>query len=162
MTKIRGSGLSKLLVSVLACQLAGVIGSVFTSPAIPGWYATLTKPGFIPPSWIFAPVWITLYLLMGISAFIVWRRGLALKEVRIGLGVFVAQLILNALWSVMFFGLRSPLAGFVVIVLLWLLILLTIALFRKVSMAAAVLLLPYILWVSYASVLNYSIWRLNP
>jgi len=162
MTKIRGSDLSKLLVSVLACQLAGVIGSVFTSPAIPGWYATLTKPGFTPPSWIFAPVWITLYLLMGISAFIVWRRGLALKEVRIGLGVFVAQLILNALWSVMFFGLRSPLAGFVVIVLLWLLILLTIALFRKVSMAAAVLLLPYILWVSYASVLNYSIWRLNP
>ena len=162
MTKIRGSDLSKLLVSVLACQLAGVIGSVFTSPAIPGWYATLTKPGFTPPSWIFAPVWITLYLLMGISAFIVWRRGLALKEVRIGLGVFVAQLILNALWSVMFFGLRSPLAGFVVIVLLWLLILLTIALFRKVSMAAAVLLLPYILWVSYASVLNFSIWRLNP
>jgi benzodiazapine receptor len=151
----------KLAVSVLVCQMAGVIGSVFTAPAIPGWYATLSKPGFTPPNWIFGPAWITLYTLMGISAFIVWRKGWDIGEVRTALRIFVAQLILNALWSAAFFGLRSPLAGFLAIALLWMLILLTMAFFRKVSLAASVLLLPYLLWVSYASVLNFSIWRLN-
>ncbi len=162
MATIERADVFKLLVSVVVCQLAGVIGSVFTAPAIPGWYATLAKPSFTPPNWIFGPAWITLYALMGVSAFMVWREGWNKREVRMALGVFVVQLILNALWSVMFFGLRSPLAGFLVIVLLWVLIALTMAFFRKVSLAAALLLLPYILWVGYASVLNYSIWRLNP
>jgi benzodiazapine receptor len=146
---------------LVACQLAGVIGSLFTSPAIPDWYASLAKPGFTPPNAVFAPVWIGLYAFMGISAFLIWRKGWSDRQVRAGLAVFAAQLFLNALWSAVFFGLRSPLAGFLVIVLLWVLIALTVALFRRVSLPAAVLLLPYLLWVSYASVLNFSIWRLN-
>ena len=151
----------KLLVSIAACQCAGLIGSVFTMSAIPTWYATLQKPSFTPPNWLFAPAWGTLYLLMGISAFLIWRRGLADKQVKIALMVFVIQLILNALWSVAFFGFESPLSGVIVIIVLWLAILLTILRFSKISSVAAILLLPYLLWVSFASVLNISIWVLN-
>ena len=152
----------KLLVSVFACQCAGLIGSIFTMNAIPTWYATLQKPSFTPPNWLFAPAWVTLYLLMGISAFIVWRRGLSNPQVRKALVVFVIQLILNALWSVIFFGLQSHVSGVIVIVALWIAILLTILKFSKISSLATVLLLPYILWVSFAAVLNVSIWLLNP
>ena len=152
----------KLLVSIAVCQCAGLIGSVFTMSAIPTWYATLQKPSFTPPNWLFAPAWGTLYLLMGISAFLIWRRGLADKQVKIALMVFAIQLILNALWSVAFFGLESPLSGVIVIVILLLAILLTILRFYKISSVAAILLLPYLLWVSFASVLNISIWVLNP
>jgi len=151
----------KLLVSIAVCQCAGLIGSVFTMSAIPIWYATLQKPSFTPPNWLFAPAWGTLYLLMGISAFLIWRRGLADKQVKIALMVFAIQLILNALWSVAFFGFESPLSGVIVIVVLWLAILLTILRFSKISLVAAILLLPYLLWVSFASVLNISIWVLN-
>ena len=152
----------KLLVSILACQCAGLIGSIFTMNAIPTWYATLQKPSFTPPNWLFAPAWVTLYLLMSISAFIVWRRGLSNPQVRKALVVFIIQLILNALWSVIFFGLQSPVYGVIVIVALWIAILLTILKFSKISFLATVLLLPYILWVSFAAVLNVSIWLLNP
>ncbi len=152
----------KLLVSIAACQCAGLIGSVFTMPAIPTWYATLQKPSFTPPNWLFTPAWGTLYLLMGISAFLIWRRGLADKPVKIALMVFAIQLILNTLWSVAFFGFESPLSGVIVIIVLWLAILLTILRFSKISSVAAILLLPYLLWVSFASVLNISIWVLNP
>lgn len=154
-------GILKLIISIVICQLAGVIGSLFTRPAIPTWYATLRRPSFTPPNWIFSPVWITLFVLMGISAFLVWNKGLSDKEVKIALSIFAVQLILNVLWSVMFFGLRSPLAGFIEIVILWIVILLTILYFLKVSKAAGILLMPYILWVSFAVALNFSIWRLN-
>jgi len=153
--------LLKLVASLLACQLAGFLGSIFTTPAIPGWYARLVKPGFSPPNWVFSPVWISLYLLMGISAFLIWRKGLDNKATKVALGIFVAQLVLNALWSLMFFGLRSPLAGFITIIILWILIVLTIVHFYRISTVAGVLLVPYLLWVSFASVLNASILVLN-
>jgi len=151
----------KLLASVAACQLAGILGAVFTSPAIPSWYAGLKKPAFTPPAWLFGPMWISLYLLMAVAAYLVWQKGLSYPGVRAALAVFVGQLLLNALWSPMFFGLRAPLAGAVVILLLWLAIVLTIFLFWKISRPAALLLLPYLLWVSLATALNISIAFLN-
>jgi len=151
----------KLVISIIACQGAGLIGSLFTTPAIPTWYAGLQKPPFTPPSWLFAPAWITLYLLMGIAAFLVWRMGLDKRKVRTALIIFLAQLVLNALWSVVFFGMQSPLYGVIVIVLLWAAILVTILRFARLSATAAWLLVPYILWVSFAAVLNISIWLLN-
>lgn len=152
---------TKLLLCLGGSQLAGILGAFFTRAAIPGWYALLNKPSFTPPNWLFGPAWITLYLLMGIAAYLVWRKGLPAPGVRPALAVFLVQLALNALWSPVFFGLRSPLAGAVVIVLLWLAIVITIFLFWQVAKPAALLLIPYILWVSYASVLNISIWLLN-
>lgn len=151
----------KLVVSIIVCEGAGLIGSAFTTPAIPTWYAGLQKPPFTPPNWLFAPAWITLYLLMAIAAFIIWRRGLSEREVRIALVIFLVQLVLNALWSVVFFGMQSPLYGIIVIVLLWAAILVTIIRFARLSAPAAWLLAPYILWVTFAAVLNISIWALN-
>jgi tryptophan-rich sensory protein len=152
----------KLVTSLVVCQCAGILGSVFTTPAIPTWYAALQKPAFTPPSWLFAPAWITLYLLMGIAAFFVWRAGLDNRWARVALLIFLIQLVLNALWSVVFFGLQSPLYGVIVIITLWIAILATIISFTRTSRLAAWLLVPYILWVSFASVLNISIWVLNP
>lgn len=157
----RAQDIIKLVVSIVACQLAGLIGSVFTASAIPTWYAALQKPAFTPPNWLFGPAWFTLYVLMGIAAFLIWRQGLASKEVKLALVIFTIQLILNALWSVAFFGFRSPLAGIVVITLLWVAILFTLIKFFRLSVPAGVLLLPYILWVSFAAVLNIAIWQLN-
>lgn len=152
----------KLVASIVVSQCAGIVGSAFTTPAIPTWYASLQKPPFTPPNWLFAPAWITLYLLMGIAALLVWRVGLANHRVRTALVLFLVQLALNALWSVVFFGLQSPLYGVIVIIVLWLTILLTMLKFARISAVAAWLLVPYILWVSFASVLNISIWILNP
>ena len=151
----------RLVISILVCQLAGFVGSIFTRTSVSTWYAALNKPYFNPPNWIFSPVWITLYLLMGIAAFIVWNQGLEKTEVRSALIFFGIQLILNAFWSAAFFGLRSPFAGLIVIVALWVFILLTILYFFRVSSPAGVLLLPYMGWVSFAAVLNFSLWRLN-
>lgn len=152
----------KLLISVAVCQCAGIIGSIFTTPAIPTWYATLQKPAFTPPNWLFAPAWITLYVLMGISASIVWHKGLDNRPIRIALTIFLIQLVLNALWSVVFFGLESPLYGMVVILALWIAILLTILRFFKISTSAGSLMLPYIGWVSFAAILNIYLFILNP
>jgi benzodiazapine receptor len=152
----------KLVVSLVACQCAGAIGSIATTPAIPTWYATLQKPSFSPPNWLFAPAWITLYLLMGVAAFLIWRKGFKQKGVRAALVIFLVQLVLNALWSVVFFGLQSPLWGVVVIIALWIAILITIIKFFKLSTAAGSLMLPYILWVSFAAVLNIALFMLNP
>lgn len=151
----------RLIISIVVCQLAGVIGSIFTTPAIPGWYASLKKPAFSPPNWLFGPVWITLFLLMGISLFIVWRKGVDTPYVRSGLIVFGIQLVFNVLWSIAFFGMRSPFAGLLIIVILWIAILLTIIQFSKVSELAAALLIPYIVWVSFATILNISLYLLN-
>ena len=152
----------KLIVSLVACQCAGLVGSIFTMKAIPTWYAALEKPSFTPPNWLFAPAWVTLYILMGVAAFIIWRKGSEQWQVRMALITFLVQLVLNALWSVVFFGFKSPLAGVVVIVILWVAILFTILKFFKLSTVAGVLLLPYILWVSFAAILNISVWMLNP
>ena len=161
MEKSKSIAVIKLVISIVICQLAGLIGSLFTTPSIPTWYAMLKKPSFTPPNWLFAPVWTTLFVLMGISAFLVWRKGLNDKQVKISLCIFGAQLILNILWSVMFFGLKSPLAGFIDISILWLVILFTILNFFKISKTAGILLVPYILWVSFAAILNISIMILN-
>ena len=152
----------KFIVAIVVCQLAGFVGSLLTTPSIPTWYAALRKPSFNPPNWIFGPVWTTLFVLMGISAFIVWNKGLDRKGVKAALVLFIIQLVLNMLWSYLFFTLHSPLYAFVEIIILWLAILLTMLKFFPISRAAGYLLLPYILWVSFAAVLNFTIFRLNP
>ncbi|MBM3240851.1 tryptophan-rich sensory protein [Candidatus Poribacteria bacterium] len=152
----------KLVISIVICQIAGLLGSFFTTSAIPTWYATLKKPSFTPPNWLFAPVWTTLFVLMGVSAFLVWRKGLHDKPVIIALSSFGVQLVLNILWSAMFFGLKSPLAGFIDISILWLAILFTLFNFFKISTTAGILLIPYIAWVSFAAMLNLSLVILNP
>jgi benzodiazapine receptor len=151
----------RILAFVLVCELAGIIGSFFTAPSVPGWYAGLAKPPFNPPGWVFAPVWTILYALMGLAAYLVYDKGLKRDDVRKALAVFAVQLILNALWSIVFFGAHMILGAAVVIVLLWVMVVATISLFSRISKAAAYLLVPYILWVSFATVLNISLYVLN-
>jgi len=151
----------KLLAAIVVAESAGIIGSLFTYKSIPTWYAALSKPSFNPPSWLFAPVWTGLFLLMGIAAFLIWKKGLKRRDVKIALGTFAFQLVLNTLWSILFFGLHKPLVAFCEIVVLWAAILWTILLFCKISKAAAWLLVPYIIWVSFAAVLNFSLMMLN-
>jgi benzodiazapine receptor len=161
MTSIFPAQAIKLAASVVLCMLAGFIGSIFTTPKIGGWYAGIIKPSFNPPNWLFGPVWTALYVMMAIALYLVWRKGLAAKGVKVALAVFLIQLALNTLWSYAFFGAQSPLAGLVVIVALWSMIAASIAAFAPISRAAAALLVPYILWVSFASILNASIYLLN-
>jgi len=151
----------KLIVSIFICQSAGILGSIFTTPAISGWYTNLQKPSFAPPNWVFAPVWISLFTLMGISLYFFSEKGLKDKKVRLSLSIFFIHLVLNTLWSIIFFGLRSPYLAFIEIIVLWFFIILTIVSFYKVSRKAAFLLLPYIFWVSFAAILNFYIWRIN-
>ncbi|MFH1188256.1 MAG: TspO/MBR family protein [bacterium] len=155
------SNFFKFIISIVVCQMAGIIGSIFTVSAIPNWYAALNKPMLNPPSWVFGPVWITLYFLMGVAMFMVWRNGLEKKEVRVGLIVFGVQLFLNALWSIVFFGLHSPGWAFVNIIALWFAIIFTMIIFYRISKPVVYLLAPYILWVSFACYLNYAILILN-
>jgi len=150
-----------IIVAIVVCELAGIIGSLFTTPSIPGWYAGLVKPSFNPPAWVFAPVWTTLYAMMGLAAWLVYEKGLKRPEVKKALAVFAAQLVLNTLWSIVFFGAHQLLGAVIVIVLLWATILWAILLFRQISKPAAWLLVPYILWVSFASVLTVTIYVLN-
>lgn len=157
----------KLIIAIAVCEMAGVIGSVFTIPSITGWYAGVVKPALNPPAWVFGPVWTMLYALMGVSAWLVWmkldsdsRVGVT-KKIKIALSIFFGQLVLNVFWSIIFFGLHSPGGALVEIAFLWLAILATIIEFYKISKLAAWLLVPYILWVSFALYLNYAIWLLN-
>ncbi|MBY0110442.1 tryptophan-rich sensory protein [Patescibacteria group bacterium] len=145
---------------ILVSQLAGIIGSVFVMPAVDGWYLELTKPSFNPPSWLFGPVWTLLYTLMGIAAFLVWKKGSGALR-RTALTLFGAQLVANSLWSILFFALQSPGFAFLNIMILWVLIVATMVAFYRVSKVATLLMVPYILWVSFAAFLNYSIWILN-
>lgn len=149
------------LVGILIAQAAGGIGGIFTSSKIPTWYATLVKPSWQPPSWVFGPVWTTLYFLMGYASAMVWDRRAQSSVAMVALVAYGIQLVLNALWSFLFFGLESPAAALVGIIALWFAIVITIVLFWRVSHTAAWLLVPYLLWVSFASVLNFTIWRLN-
>ncbi len=141
---------------IALCELAGIIGSVFTVSAIPTWYAALAKPVLRPPNWLFGPIWTTLYALIGVAAYLVWnkRHGQALR-------IFGVQLVLNATWSIVFFGLQSPGWALLNIIALWLAIVWTIKVFYRISKPAAYLLVPYLLWVSFGSYLNYAIWVLN-
>jgi len=149
-----------LLVWIALSLLAGVIGSLFTAHSVTTWYVALAKPSWTPPSWLFGPVWTVLYLLMGLAAWLVWRKG-GFAAATAPLALFLVQLALNATWSVLFFGLRRPGLAFGEIVLLWCFILATTIAFWSRRAAAAYLMLPYLGWVSFALALNLSIWRLN-
>lgn len=174
----------KFIISILICELAGVLGSIFTTPAIKNWYFFLNKPSFSPPNWIFGPVWTILYFLMGVSLYLVWLRNFASEvpvnaekqktwnsvSAKLWFGswreenavlIFTLQLILNILWSVIFFGLKLPGLAFFEILMLWFAILYTIINFYRISKTASYLLIPYILWVSFAAILNYAVWILN-
>jgi tryptophan-rich sensory protein len=137
------------------------MGYFFSAPMVSGWYKVIAKPSFAPPNWVFLPVWVTLYLLMGISAYLIWKKGLASKEARMGIFIFVFQLFLNVFWSVLFFGIGNFMAALIEIVSLLLAIIATIMAFSKTSKISAILLLPYVLWVAFASILNFFIWRMN-
>jgi len=174
----------KLFSAIIICELAAVVGSVFTVSEIKGWYSLLEKPTFNPPNWIFGPVWSILFLLMGVSLYFVWvekfevknQLGITKKKAwnewseKLWVGewqkinivvVFALQLVLNILWSVIFFGMHNPGLAFFELLILWFSIIYTILNFYRVSKIAAYLLIPYILWVSFAGVLNLVIWLLN-
>ncbi|WP_431125330.1 TspO/MBR family protein [Flagellimonas flava] len=153
--------LTYITVSVLICLLIGFLSSFATQSSVNDWYVGLNKPSFNPPNWIFAPVWTTLYILMGVSAGIVWSKGFHHIWVKTALYHFGFQLLFNALWSIVFFGLKNPFWAFLVILVLLTLIALTIKWFRVVSKLASFLLVPYLLWVCFATLLNYKIWELN-
>jgi len=154
--------LSPLILSIIICQMVGVIGSIFTAGSVTSWYPTLVKPSFSPPGFYIGLIWIVLFTLMGISLFLICRETPSNPAARIALYFFAVQLIVNVLWSVAFFGMRSPISGLVVIAFLWVLILITSIKFLPINRTAAFLLIPYIVWVSIAAYLNFSIWRLNP
>ena len=151
----------KLVISIGVCFVAAALGSVATNPAIATWYASLKKPSFQPPNWLFGPVWTILYIAMGIALFLVWRQGWSSPRVRTGVILFGVQLVLNSFWSILFFGLHQPLAGLIEIVLLWVVVLLTTLVFFGVSVTAGALLVPYIIWISFATILNAAIVHLN-
>jgi benzodiazapine receptor len=153
--------LLKLVTSIVVCQLAGFIGSLFVATNIGTWYTHIRKPFFTPPNWVFGPVWFVLYLLMGIAVYLVWSKGWYERGVKRSMVAFGQQLLLNVLWAVMFFGSRSPFMGLVVIGFLWLAIFYTMENFLKVSTNAGLLLLPYLLWVTFAAFLNLSILVMN-
>jgi tryptophan-rich sensory protein len=161
MNFVRLRDITRLILCIAICQLAGVIGSIFTASSVATWYTTLDIPWFAPPGSIISAVWIILFALMGLSLFLIWRKGISSTDSKIAVSLFAFQLLVNVLWSYAFFGLQSPLAAFIVIVFLWLLILQCIIRFWNISKEAALLLVPYILWVSFAAFLNYTIWRLN-
>jgi translocator protein len=161
MNSIKLRELARLILCIAICQSAGVIGSIFTASSVANWYTTLDIPWFTPPGSIISAVWIVLFALMGLSLFLIWQKGISSNNTKIALGLFASQLLVNILWSYAFFGLQSPLAAIIVIVFLWLLILQCIIRFWYISKEAALLLVPYILWVSFAAFLNYTIWRLN-
>lgn len=153
--------LPKLLISVIGCELVGILGTPFTISAIPSWYATLNKPFFAPPNWLFGPAWTILYFLMGVAFFLIWKQGWQKQKVKTAGQFFLAQLALNGIWSPIFFGLRAPLLGLIVIVTMWVMIVMTMKKFYPLSRLAFYLLVPYLLWVSFATLLNAAIVVLN-
>lgn len=153
--------LLKLIFCIIVCELAGGVGAIFTTPAIQGWYQTIQKPAFNPPNWIFGPVWTFLFFLMGVSLYLILEKGISDQKVKRGLLIFIGQFILNIAWSFLFFKFERPFYALIEIIVLWFGILVTIIQFRKIDKRAAYLLWPYLLWVAFATILNFSIWRLN-
>ncbi len=150
-----------IVIAVTICLLIGFLAGFATQSSVGTWYATLNKPSFNPPNWLFGPVWTLLYILMGIAAGLVWAKGFYHVWVKTALYYFGFQLLFNALWSIVFFGFQEPFWALLVILVLLILILLTIKWFKIVSKPAAYLLIPYLLWVCFATFLNYKIWELN-
>lgn len=151
-----------LLVAIGLCQLTGIAGSIPTGPAIRTWYTVLIKPANTPPGWVFAPIWTILYTLMGISLYLIWRTKTKHTQQKIeALMVFYVHLAVNALWSLVFFGLRSPLAGFITIIILLILTYIVAVQFYRLNKLAGIVLVPYAVWVTFAAFLNAHIWWLN-
>ncbi|MDP3882948.1 MAG: TspO/MBR family protein [Candidatus Staskawiczbacteria bacterium] len=174
----------KLLASIIICEMAGVVGTFFTTPEINSWYSTLNKPAFNPPSWVFGPVWTALFVLMGVSLYLVWSKDFSIEN-KIGSSqvkswnkwsdkfwngswqkaniilIFGLQLVLNVVWSAIFFGAHNIGAAFFELLMLWVAIVYTIANFYRVSKWSAYLLVPYIVWVTFAGVLNVTLWLIN-
>jgi len=153
---------TQFFAAIAVCLLAGLVGSIFTAPAVPTWYTALAKPALTPPAWLFGPVWTVLFILMGIALYLVWSKGWDQKNVQVAMTIFAVQLVLNILWSYLFFGLQAPFFALIEIILLWVAILMTIGAFYRVSIPAAALLVPYLLWVTFAAYLTYGIYALNP
>ncbi|WP_313808433.1 TspO/MBR family protein [Flavobacterium sp.] len=154
--------ITKVLMVVATCLCIGYFSGIITRQSITDWYPTLEKPFFNPPNWIFAPVWTTLYILMGVAAGLVWNKMDSDRiNVRKGLQFFAIQLGLNFLWSYLFFGLHNPLLALAELILLWLMIFETYVIFKRVDKFAGILMLPYLAWVSFAGILNAAIFWLN-
>lgn len=151
----------KIIIAVAICLLIGFLSSFATQSSVNDWYLTLNKPSFNPPNWVFAPVWTLLYVMMGVAAGIVWGKGFHHVWVKTSLYHFGFQLLLNALWSIVFFGLKNVFIALFIILTLLVFIILTIKWFNVVSKKAALLMIPYLLWVCFATLLNYKIWELN-
>jgi tryptophan-rich sensory protein len=152
----------KFIVALAACFGASGLGAIFmTQDSITNWYAQLQKPSFTPPDWVFGPAWTILYLLMAISVFLVWDKGLDYPKVKQSIVLFLIQLALNAIWTPLFFGFHLILPAFIEIIILWLAVLVTMLAFKQISLPASILLIPYLIWVGYATILNGSIWYLN-
>ena len=158
--KKRHLELPALGVCLLACFAAGGLGSIFSGPAIGTWYAGQSKPSFNPPNWIFGPVWTTLYILMAVAAWMVWRQRMS-RPVGAALWLFGVQLASNAAWSIIFFDLHRPLAAMIDLALLWVVLVVTLVAFWRLSWIAGLMMLPYLAWVSFAGVLNAAIVALN-
>ena len=150
-----------LLAFLIVCFVAAGIGGAVTTPKIATWYATLAKPSWNPPNWVFGPVWSALYFCMAIAAWLVWRQD-GVSGAKLPLTLFAVQLALNVLWSCIFFGLEKPGLAFIEVLLLWIAIAATMVTFWLRSMVAGILFVPYLAWVSFASVLNLVVWRMNP
>ncbi|WP_318569301.1 TspO/MBR family protein [Salinigranum marinum] len=151
-----------LALAVLAVELVGASGAIFTAQGLGEWYDSLARPAFAPPNWVFGPVWTALFALIGVAVWLVWRQAdAAPRDVRLAFGVFIVHFVFNLGWSAAFFGARRIGLGLAVIAVLWLLIVATAWTFDRVDRRAALLLLPYLLWVSFAAVLNYRFWVLN-
>jgi tryptophan-rich sensory protein len=151
----------RFVISVSLPLLVGGLSGFATASGVQEWYPSLTKPPFNPPAWVFGPVWTLLYIMMGVAAYLVWQKGWENEIVRVALALYLGQLVLNGLWSILFFGMQSPGLAFAEILVLWLAIAATIVWFWRVSPAAGILLLPYEAWVSFAALLNGSLWLLN-
>jgi benzodiazapine receptor len=149
-----------LIISIVLAEVAGVIGSIFTASSVQTWYVNLIKPIWTPPSWIFGPVWISLYALMGVASYLIWRNKKT-SGAKVALTIYGVQLAMNALWSILFFGLKNPGLAFAEILILLAFILATTILFWKINKWAGILFLPYLVWTSFATFLNYAIWQLN-
>jgi len=150
-----------LIIALAAPLVIGGLSSISTISSIPTWYRGLSKPPWNPPDWAFGPAWTALYILMGVASWLVWRYGWDNRSVRVALRVFAVQLLLNGIWSVLFFGLRSPGIALVEIGVLWCMILATVVLFARRDLLAGAILVPYLLWVTFASALNWEVWSLN-
>jgi translocator protein len=151
----------RLIISLALPQIAGLVGAVFTAPAIGEWYAFLNKPSFSPPNWLFGPAWVLLYFLMGVSVYLIWQKIGESEKAKSAFWLFWIHLFFNAIWSPIFFGLQNTALAFADIIIIWLMIVVLMLKFWKINRWAAYLLAPYLLWVSFASVLNYFIWQLN-